>query len=415
MKKLARHLVLKFLSLHARRRVSAKSTIVGITGSVGKTTAKDAAAQILASRFTVLANAKSFNSEFGVPLTLLEEESGFSNPLKWLGILWRAEWRGTQKLEAAKIVLELGADRPGDLSRLLEIVRPQIGVFLNVAPVHLGPGQFASLEAIAREKRKLIENLPKNGVAILNADDEFSRKTKTNARKIFFGLDKSANLRASKIREDLTGLSAQIAWGQEKAELKIPILGRQNLGSILAAVAIGLANGISLKKAISALKDFHLPPGRLNLLAGIKGSKILDGSYNSNPKSLAAALETLENLPAKRKIFLGGQMNELGTNSLKFHHELGAKAAKVSDLVIGVFGAAEQFVQAAKLAKKPTRFFETARQAGEFLKKEIRPGDLILAKGSQNQVRLEQALVKILRNPADRRLLCRQENAWKKR
>ncbi|MFH0834094.1 MAG: UDP-N-acetylmuramoyl-tripeptide--D-alanyl-D-alanine ligase [Patescibacteria group bacterium] len=406
MKKLARHLVLKFLSLHARRRVSAKSTIVGITGSVGKTTAKDAAAQILASRFKVLANKKSLNSEFGVPLTLLEENSGFSNPLKWLGILWRAEWRGTCKLSAEKIVLELGADKPGDIAKLLEIVRPQIGVFLNVAPVHLAAGQFANVEAIAQEKRKLIENLPESGIAILNADDEFSRETKTKARKIFFGFGKNANLRTEKIVENLNGISAQIFWKKESAQLTVPIVGRQNLPSILAALAVGLASGIPLKKAVSALADFHLPSGRLNLLSGICGAKILDGSYNSNPKSLAAALDTLAHLPAKRKIFVGGQMNELGAESEKFHRELGAKAAKIADLIIGVHGDAKFF---------GGKFFATAGEAGKFLQKEIRAGDLLLVKGSQNKVRLEKTIAQLLADPNDQKLLCRQEADWQKR
>lgn len=414
MKKIARNFVLRFLNRHARRRVASNSTIIGITGSVGKTTTKDATAKVLASRFDVLANKKSLNSEFGVPLTLLEEESGFSSPLKWLGIVWRAEWRGTQRLTVEKIVLELGADKPNDIEKLLKIVHPKIGVFLNVAPVHLDRGQFESVEAIAGEKRKLIESLPKDGVAILNADDEFSRETSTNARKIFFGLSKEADLHASKVTENLDGLSARITWKNESAELKIPIIGRQNLPSILAALAVGIMSGVSLEKGISALADFRLPPGRLTLLNGIKGSKILDGSYNSNPKSLTAALDTLEHLQAKRKIFLGGKMNELGEQSAKFHHQLGERAAEVADLIVAVHGDAKNFTVAARSKKKPCEFFENPEAAGEWLRDHLREGDLILAKGSQNNVRLERAIAKILSNPEDRKLLCRQEAAWQK-
>lgn len=406
-----RNFVLKFLNLHARRRIPANSTIIGITGSVGKTTTKDAAAKILAKRFSVLANEKSLNSEFGVPLTLLEEESGFSNPLKWLRILWRAEWRGTKKLKVKKIVLELGADAPGDISKLLEVVRPRIGVFLNVAPVHLATGQFENLEAIAQEKRKLIESLPKNGVAILNAEDDFSRETKTAARKIFFGFGKNADLRATKIQESWDGISTKIFWKNESVELKIPILGRQNLPSILAALAIGIVSGISLKKGISALSDFRLPPGRLNPLAGIHDSKIIDGSYNSNPTSLSAALETFRKLKAKRKIFVGGQMNELGKNSQKMHREVADKIK--AHLVIGVFGDAKIFVEVARAKKIPAKFFETAEAAGKFLRKEVKTGDLVFLKGSQNKVRLEKTVAKILANPDDRELLCRQEKVWK--
>ncbi|MFA6458594.1 MAG: UDP-N-acetylmuramoyl-tripeptide--D-alanyl-D-alanine ligase [Patescibacteria group bacterium] len=412
MKKLGRELVLKILNTLARRRIPAKATIVGITGSVGKTTAKDAAAQILAARFKILANAKSLNSEFGVPLTLLGEKSGFANPLAWTGILARAFLKSFTKISTDKIVLELGVDKPGDFAKFFAVIQPEIGVWLNVAPVHLAPGQFASLQEIAQEKRQLIENLPKNGIAILNADDKFARATKTKARKIFFGLSARADLRASSVRENCTGLSAKITWQKEAALLSVPIIGQQNLPSLLAALAVGLASGVSLKAGVAALKNFHLAPGRFNLLAGIHGAKIIDGTYNSNPQSLAAGLAAFAKLKAKRKIFVGGQMNELGANSAKLHRAVAAKIK--ADLVVGVFGDAKFFVAAARKRKIPSKFFATAEAAGIFLRKELRAGDLVFLKGSQNKVRLEKTVTTILANPADRQLLCRQELAWKK-
>ena len=411
MKKTARNFVLKILNSLARRRVFPSSKIVGITGSVGKTTTKDAVAKILESQFAVLASAKSLNSEFGVPLTLLGEKSGFANPVAWTAILLRAFFKSFSKISAEKIVLELGVDAPGDFDRLLALVRPTIGVFLNVAPVHIAPGQFENLSAIAAEKRKLIENLPEDGVAILSADDEFSRTTKTAARKIFFGFGENADLRASEISENLDGISARIFWENESAEIKIPILGRQNFPSILAALAVGLASGISLEKGISALADFRLPPGRFNLLAGIRGSKILDGSYNSNPKSLSAGLATFAKLPAARRIFVGGQMNELGADSPRLHREIAEKIS--ADLVVGVFGDSKIFTDAARAKNIPAEFFPTAELAGEFLRNEIRAGDLIFLKGSQNKVRLERAVAAILADPADEKFLCRREKEWR--
>ncbi len=383
---------------------------------MGKTTAKEATSKILQNRFKTLASAKSLNSEFGVALTLLEEESGFSNPLKWLAILFRAEWRSFTKIEAKKIILELGVDAPGDFRKLLKMVKPQIGVFLNVAPVHLAHGQFRNVEEIAREKSLLIENLPKSGMAILNADDEFTRTVKTKAKKIFFGFSAKADLRATEIRESIKGISAKITWRKETIRLQIPILGRANLYSLLSAIAVGIASGVGLKKSAAALADFHLPPGRLNLFEGIRGSKIIDGSYNSNPTSLGAALETLGKLKTSgRKIVVLGQMNELGENSKKLHHELGKKAAKVADEVIGVFGDAKIFTTEAKRAKKKIKFFAKAGATGEWLKKELKKNDLVLMKGSQNNVRLERAIAKVLANPEDKKLLCRQEKAWKRR
>lgn len=412
MKKFSRELVLKILNALARRRIPANATTIGITGSVGKTTAKDAAAQILAARFKILANAKSLNSEFGVPLTLLSEKSGFANPLAWTGILGRAFFKSFTKISADKIVLELGVDQPGDFAKFFAVIQPEIGVFLNVAPVHLAPGQFASLQEIAREKRQLIENLPKNGIAILNADDKFAQTTKTKARKIFFGLSAKADLRASSVRESCTGLSAKITWGKETAMLKVPIIGQQNLPSLLAALAVGLASGVSLKAGVAALKNFHLAPGRFNLLAGIHGAKIIDGTYNSNPQSLAAGLATFAKLKAKRKIFVGGQMNELGANSAKLHRAIAAKIK--ADLIVGVLGDAKFFVEAARKRKIPTKFFATAEAAGIFLRQELRAGDLVFLKGSQNKVRLEKTVAAILANTTDQKLLCRQEPAWKK-
>lgn len=413
MKKLLRDLIIKFLTVHAKRRIHNSSTIIGITGSVGKTTAKEATAKILASRFSTLASAKSLNSDFGVPLTLLEEESGFSNPWKWLCILFRAEWRGMTRLPHEKIILELGIDAPGDFPKLLKIIEPQIGVFLNVAPVHLE--HFKSMEEIAAEKSLLIASLPGPGVAILNADDKFSSVAATPAKKVFFGTSAQADLRATGIKEDLGGISAKLKWKQETAELRVPVLGKHNLPSLLAAITVGIIEGVGLKKSVAALSDFRLPAGRLNLLEGINGSRIIDGSYNANPASLSAALDTFGKLKAPRKIAVLGQMNELGEDAEKYHREAAKKAAKVADVVVGVFGDAKFFTTAAKRAKKQAEFFDKAEAAGEWLKKEIKAGDLILMKGSQNNVRLEKTIAKILQNKADRKLLCRQEKAWKKK
>jgi len=409
MKKICRKLVLALLIFFAKRRIPAQAKIIGVTGSVGKTTAKEAAAKILKTRFQILANEKSLNSEFGVPLTLLQEKSGFSDPLKWFGILWRAEWKSFSKIKADKIILELGVDKPSDLKKLLKIVQPTIGVFLNAKPVHLAHGQFNSVQEIAKEKSLLIESLPESGVAILNADDKFASAVKTQARKILFGLSEKAELRATQIRESSTGISAKITWKNESAEFHAPILGQQNLPSILAAIAVGIACGIGLSKSVAALSNFTLPPGRLNLLLGIHGSRIIDGSYNSNPASLAAALETLDKLEAKRKIVVLGQMNELGESSEKYHRELAKKAVAVADEVVGVFGDAKFFIKAAEAENKPAHFFETAALAGEWLQGELRAGDLLLVKGSQNNVRLEKCVELLLANREDKRLLCRVE------
>jgi UDP-N-acetylmuramoyl-tripeptide--D-alanyl-D-alanine ligase len=413
-KKLLRRLILEYLTTLAKKRIASDSQIVGITGSVGKTTCKEAAEQILASKFKILANKKSMNSEFGIPLTLLESESGFSNPLAWLWILVKSEFKSGSKLEAQKIILELGVDKPRDMGALLGVVKPNVGVFLNAKEAHLGEKQFRSVEEVAREKLKLIEKLPKDGVAILGYDDAFAKEVKTKAKKITFGKNPRAKLRMERIRESLEGVEALLTYGSEKANLKLKILGKHNLYPILGGIAIGLASGINLKNCVEALENFTLPPGRLNLLEGVNHAKIIDGSYNSNPASLEAALETLANLEAKRKIVVAGQMNELGEASERLHCEAAQQITKVANLVIGVFGDAKHFVSFAEAKKIPSRFFENANECGEWLRNEIRTGDLILVKGSQNKVRLEKCVEKLLANSQDREKLCRRGKYWQK-
>ncbi|MFH1375916.1 MAG: UDP-N-acetylmuramoyl-tripeptide--D-alanyl-D-alanine ligase [Patescibacteria group bacterium] len=415
MKMLARNLVLKLLTRFAKRRLNPQTKIIGITGSVGKTTAKEAAAKILASKFPVLASQKSFNSEFGVPLTLLGEDSGYSNPLKWLGILIRAELKSFSKLKAEKIILELGVDKPGDMRRLLQVIQPQTGVFLNVQPVHLESEQFAGLTEIAQEKGQLITNLPEDAYAILNVDDELVAKTETRARKITFGVNATADLRAINVSENIRGIGAELRFHETSVSLKVPILGRQNIYALLAAIAVGISNGIALKNCVAILADFHLPPGRLNLLNGIRGSKLIDGSYNANPASTVSALETLQRLETSgKKIALLGQMNELGADSEKYHREIGSRAAAIADEVIGVFGNAKLISSEARRLGKPAQFFETAASAAEYLQRKLSINDFVLIKGSQNKVRLERAVTRLLANPTDRKLLCRQEAFWQK-
>ena len=410
----AKNFVLSVLSRLACKRLSPQTEIIGITGSVGKTTAKEAAAKILAQRFAVKASEKSFNSEFGLPLTLLEEKSGYSSALSWLGILLRSFLKSFTKLKADELILEMGVDAPGDMQKLLKIVQPKIGAVLAIKPVHLAEGQFKSLEEIATEKGQLIKSLSEEGTAILNADDPLVAQMETSAKKITFGSRNPADLEAKSILESLQGLSAEISWKNQMAKLALPILGKHNLTPILAAIAIGLTCGIELQDCLTALADFHLPPGRLSLLEGINNSKIIDGSYNANPASSLAALETLQSLETSgRKIVVLGQMNELGSDSTKLHLEIAKQLPEIADEIIGVFGDAIHFTKFAGDKNLPTHFFETAEEAGDYLKPKLKANDLVLVKGSQNNVRLEKCVKKILANPErDSSLLCRQGKEW---
>jgi UDP-N-acetylmuramyl pentapeptide synthase len=413
MKNLFKSFVLHSLNSLAVKRIKSETRIIGITGSVGKTTAKEAVVKILGTKFKIHANKKSFNSEFGIPLTILEEESGFSSATKWIGILTRSFFKSFKKLEIDFLILEMGVDKPGDMQALLQVLQPTIGVMLAVKPVHLAAGQFQDLAAISQEKGLLIANLPDDGVAILNQDDELVSSLPSSARKVFFSAKNPATITASDIGENLDGICATIHHGEITTTLSSPILGKHNLSSLLAAIAVGLEAGISLEECCKALRDFHLPPGRLNLLEGVNHSKIIDGSYNSNPGSCAAALKTLGQMETTgRKIALLGQMNELGEKSEALHREIGREAAKFADEVIGVFGDAKYFLEEAEKQNIAGKYFETATAAGNYLRKTLGEKDLLLVKGSQNKVRLEKAVAELLANPEDKSLLCRQETYW---
>ena len=414
MRLLIKNIILDLLASLARRRISRDATIIGITGSVGKTTAKEALVKILETKYRVLATKKSMNSEFGVPLTLLEEQSGYSSPLAWLGILARSVLKSFHLLPAEKIVLEMGVDAPGDMDVLLNIMQPDIGVMLAVAPVHLADGQFTSLVEIAAEKGKLIGSLDLNGVAIVNGDDARTAQMTTSADKLSFGMRNPANLTAHGVHESATGITAEISCHGDVAQLNCPLLGKHNLYPILAAIGVGLASDMTLQECCDAINDFQLPPGRGNLLAGLHGSYILDASYNANPASTHAGLETLARLDVSgRRIALLGQMNELGTSSEQQHRDIGQYAAQVADEVIGVYGDAQYFVEEAKAAGTAAQYFETAAEAGDYLATRLAAGDLVLAKGSQNKVRVEQAVARMLAHPEKaEHLLCRQESYW---
>lgn len=403
----------------AKKRLPKNIPIAGITGSVGKTTAKDALAHILKMNGKqILASKKSMNSDTGLPLTLLELESP-ADRLGWLVVLVKAFWQSKTPIRAEQIVLEYGVDAPGDMARLLGVTPAQLGIFTATAASHMADGQFESAEQIAAEEGGLIRALPgeeAGGIAVLNADDPAVLATPTAARRVTFGLVEPADVVASEITEDLNGLAAAVTAGQTTARLRLPFIGRQNLYPILAAIAAARELGVPLAACVRALADFRLPAGRGNFFQGLGGSRLIDSTYNSSPAATLASLDSLAELAVPgRKIAVLGQMNELGSGSGKWHERIGRRAGEVADEVIAVFGDAGLIAaEAAKLGKS-TKFFETAEQAAEYLIGKLQPGDLVLLKGSQNKVRLEKAVARLLADPArDRKFLCRQEPFWQR-
>jgi UDP-N-acetylmuramoyl-tripeptide--D-alanyl-D-alanine ligase len=354
----------------AVRRLWAKP-LVGITGSAGKTTTKEAIAHVLSSRFRVLKSEGNFNNHFGLPLMLLKIE---------------------QEHDIA--VIEMGMSHAGEIAALAKIAQPEIGVVTNVAPVHLE--YFDSVAGIARAKYELIEALPAGGTAVLNADDEyvsqFGRDFRGNV--ILYGMRASADVRAENIQplgSEGSAFELVVDGCREKAILRL--VGIHNIYNALPAVAVALERGLSPSDAVAALASLT-PADKRGQVVKLGNITVINDCYNCNPKALEAMVDALAAMPANRRIVVAGEMLELGPAGDDLHRQAGEHIAKSKiDLLLGVRGEAQRMVEAARQAGMDAEFVATPEEAGEWLARETRDGDVVLLKASRG-VKLEKALEK---------------------
>lgn len=411
-KKIIEHL----LTSKARRYLKKNNVqVIAVTGSIGKTSTKEAIYTVLRSQFEVASSQKSFNTPIGMSLAILgEEQSGFSSVQAWFNILKRIYFH--PKKAPAKMVLEMGADHPGDIEKLMSIAPPSISVVTAVREVHLAEGQFKDIEAIAHEKETLVRLLSRQGTAILNGDDGRVRPMHTSAKKVMFGVDHPADIMAKDIQATPQKLTFMVTHEHQSEPCEVPVVGAFQVYVCLPAIAVGLSLGMTLRQCADALKHFKLPPGRLNPIDGQNHAHILDGSYNASPSTVLAALDVLHQLSAPRKIAALGTMNELGEQSKGAHLSIGQKAAQVADWLIAVGQEAEVIKEGAQQAGMDSSViytFADAREAGDFLKSKLQKDDLILVKGSQNKVRMERLVKEIMKEPQQAaELLCRQGQEW---
>jgi UDP-N-acetylmuramoyl-tripeptide--D-alanyl-D-alanine ligase len=343
--------------------------LVGVTGSAGKTTTKEAIAHVLASRWRVLKSEGNFNNHFGLPLMLLKLEP-----------------------EHDIAVIEMGMSHAGEIRALAKIARPEIGVVTNVAPVHLE--FFDSIAGIARAKYELIESLPASGTAVLNADDEyvsqFGRDFK--GRVITYGTKATADVRCENVRTcgaEGSEFDVVVAGGRERARL--PLVGEHNILNALAAVAAGLARGMKPSDAVAALATLA-PPDKRGQVLQLGNITVINDCYNSNPKALKAMVDALAAMKAGRRIVVAGEMLELGPSSEAMHRAAGQHVAeKKIDVLVGVRGLAQAMVEGARQAGTQAEFVVTPEEAGEWLAREAHDGDVVLLKASRG-VKLEKAL-----------------------
>lgn len=403
-----------------------KPTIIGITGSVGKTSAKDAVFSVLSSRFRTRKNEKNYNNEIGLPLTIIGSESGNGSILKWMKVFpgWIYKFIFPVKYPEI-LVLEMGIDRPGDMDYLLSFIEPKVGIVTNISGSHLE--FFKNIEHIAKEKGKLIKNLPKEGMVILNADIEsvFSLKEKIKTPIVLFGIGERAELKASNISFNSNnfepqGISFKLNYDGKIIPIRLPfILAPHLIYAALSAVAVGIFFKINLVDIASALEKFSPPIGRMNLIKGANGSFIIDDTYNSSPTSALAAVEVMKNLKALRKIVALGDMLELGGDSDLGHKEVLKRA--FSNGVTMFFLAGDRMKKAAEelesegLISAKVFIFDDPESLGRELRKNLREGDLVLVKGSQG-MRMEKTVFEIMKNHDEsRNLICRQSKDWLKK
>ncbi len=420
MKAIFKQWALQLLRFLAKRRLSQiHPLIVGITGSVGKTGAKDAIAEVLSRRFSVRKSEKNLNTEFGTVLTILGLKSGYSSATAWLSVFWRALWDAFKMPERYQmLVLEMGVDKPGDMDEILKVLTPNIMVFLNVKNVHIGNGQFANRQAVYEEKSKAVVAVPPGGWVILNHDDPFVRQLegKLPAHSITIGTEDGADLQARDIEMTTEGLMFTLSYDQRDLFVRMPhILGQAHITLVLAAVAVGFVNGMPWKAIQKALEDFRLPPGRMNRIEGKNGSLLLDSTYNASPDTMESALEILS-LFHGRKIAALGTMNELGELSVSEHIKVGKLAAEHADMLLAVGEHAKDLAEGAQrggMSASMIHVFSHSKEAGQFLSKILDKHDTVLAKGSQNRVRMEHLVKMCMKHPEEaRELLVRQDSYW---
>ena len=352
----------------AVRRLWGK-TLVGITGSAGKTTTKEAIAHVLSTRFRVLKSEGNFNNHFGLPLMLLKLESGHDIA-----------------------VIEMGMSHAGEISALARLAQPEIGVVTNVAPVHLE--FFNSVADIARAKYELVESLPPTGTAILNADDEYVSQFGRDYRRkiVMYGLNPAADVRAEKVElRSPVGSNFEVVVGSCRETASLPLVGRHNVHNALAAVAVGIDRGLTPSEAVGALATLN-PADKRGQVLHLGNITVINDCYNSNPKALDAMVDAVAGMPAKRRIVVAGEMLELGQAGEELHRHCGEHIAQRKiDLLLGVRGLARHIVDGAKSGGCSAEFVDAPEDAGEWLARQTREGDAVLLKASRG-VKLEKAL-----------------------
>ncbi len=419
--------ILKFFSTRVIKKY--KPTVIGITGSIGKTTTKHAINEVLKNRYRVRASINSFNTEIGLPITIL----GLNNSKSIF--IWIKNIFQSIKLLIIKnknypeiLILEMGADKIGDISYLISIVKPNISILTNIAPVHVD--QFKSLENIYKEKIKIFDFNDITQKKIVNIDNDLIRenllRSNNLGKVITYGTNDDAMIRAYNIEEKncfdedfTTGIEFDVAYNNSETHVRMQyIIGKHQVYSILAAFAVGILFDLRLDDIKNSLEDTRGEKGRMSLIKGIKNTWIIDDTYNSSPVACKSAIETLSNsMNLGKKILILGDMLELGSISEEAHREIGREIVKYQNInTLITIGERARDINSEAINngfnEAESFNFPNSDDARIFVQNKIKQGDLILIKGSQG-MRMEKIVKEIMAEPQRaEELLVRQTGIW---
>lgn len=430
MKTLFKTIISKIITLEAILIIKKYNPkIVAVTGSVGKTSTKDAIFSVMSQAFYVRKSEKSFNSDIGIPLTILGCQNAWFNPILWIkNIIVGLELIIFKNKYPEWLVLEVGADRPGDIKKVTKWLKPNVVVLTAFAKIPVHVEFFKDRESVVREKRYLVEALKHDGILIINGDDEDSIKIKesTKNNSIIYGTDNISDLIATEAKnyygEDgkIEGITFKISYEGNIIPIVIKgSLGAKSIYSPLAAIAVGLSQKINIVKASESLLNLEASKGRMRIIKGIKNTTIIDDSYNSSPIALTSALDTLKGIKVKaraRKIAVLGDMMELGRHSVEEHYKAGKIVAEVCDILITVGIRSRKIAEGALdglMDEKKIFQCDDSTEAGKMLQEILKENDIVLVKGSQS-TRMEKVVLEVMLEPekADEYLV-RQDIVWK--
>lgn len=409
-----------FLQYLARVKIRrAKPKIIVITGSYGKTTTKEAVYFLLRKKFgsDIGKNWGNMNSTLGLPLAILGLKQ-YSFGLGFLLDLLIAKWNFLFYRLPKILVLELGIDKPGEMSELLSMFSPDISILTGISETHLEG--FESVDTIKKEKGLIFQSLKTEGVAIVNDSDKNSLDIEipTSVKKVYFGRKNTSLASASNFQITVDGTKFELKLGDKKLDIDSEIIGEHSINCLLIAATIGDIFNINSKEIKESLEEIASENGRMKILKTKNQITIIDDSYNSNPRSADEALNTLKQINfSGRKVAILGNMNELGNYEIQGHTRVGQTAGKIVDLLIVVGKNAPYYADGAKksgLNDDKILIFKTTNELIDNIDKILSAGDIVLIKGSQNNVRFEKVVSYLLNDEnLAKKSLVRQENKWK--